>query len=205
MNSFIKTLGHATSRLLATASIYMFIAIGILYFAGNLASPKGSVFQGTIGFFACLVLCIPGGMFLDALEKKAKKLVELANTKEGLELNTTHLLGRPGHKYFAFDTKHCKIAIFNSANNTYSIKDFTYIRKWYTDHDTREVGEIGLGGAPIPGTPLRGPTHSSRTKEHCFRLVLEVNDLDHPTIQIPMRTNAEAVQWSARLGAILNS
>lgn len=204
MNSFIRILGHSASRLLANASIYLFAGAGILFLVINLTSSKGSLAKGVIGLVICLVLCIPGGMILDALEKKSKRLVEQANQKEGLTLNTQHLLGLPSHQYFAFDASHRKMALCNSANGTYRIHDFSFIRRWYVDHDTLMRGEIGIGGSPIPGTPMRGPSLETRAQEHGFRLVLEVNDVDRPTINISMRNNAEAEQWSARLGAFLN-
>ena len=144
------------------------------------------------------------GMVLDALEKQSRKLVERANQQEGLALNTRYLLGLPGHQYFAFDAQHRKIAVCNLAADKYSIHDFSLIRRWYVDNDTIVRGEIGMGGAPIPGTPMQGPSLGTRTQERGFRLVLEVNDVARPIVNIPMRNSAEAEQWSARLGAFLN-
>lgn len=206
MNTFIRILGHHASRLLANASIYLFAGAGLLFLVANLIGsiPGGSFAKGAVGLVVCLILCVPGGMVLDALEKQSRKLVERANQQEGLALNTRYLLGLPGHQYFAFDAQHRKIAVCNLAADKYSIHDFSLIRRWYVDNDTIVRGEIGMGGAPIPGTPMQGPSLGTRTQERGFRLVLEVNDVARPIVNIPMRNSAEAEQWSARLGAFLN-
>ena len=206
MNAFIRLLGHQAARLLANASIYLLAGVGLLFFVANVTGTisGGSFAKGAVGLVICLILCVPGGMVLDALEKKARKLVERANQQEGLALNTQYLLGLPDHRYFAFDTQHRKIAVCNSTTDTYTIHDFSYIHRWQVDHDTLVRGEVGMGGAQIPGTPMQGPSVGTRTEERGFRLVLEVRDVARPLVTISMRNRADAEQWSARLGAFLN-
>ena len=204
MNSFIRIFGHGAARFIANASIYGFFIAGLLYLLINIFSPKGVLTYGIIGFLVCLVLCLPGGMLLSSLEKHSKNLVRRISQKEGLFLNEQYLLGLPSHKYFAFDVKHRKIAACDSANDTYKIHDFSFIIRWHTNYDTVIRGEVGLGGNPTPGTPMQGPTYREKTQYRNFRLVLEVNDLNCPIVNISMRSNDEALQWHARLNAIFN-
>ena len=150
-------------------------------------------------------ICWGSYRVLAGLFAKSEKLVKRINEEAGLQLNTKHVLGAPGPLVLAFDTERRQMAIGNTATGDYKLHGFDFIRSWQTDSKTVVRSEIGMGGAPIGNTILRGPTVTERQQETGFALVLNVADIDHPIIRIPMQSASRAEAWSARLEAMLNS
>lgn len=147
-----------------------------------------------IGSFYLLLftsILVFGLTFMPAylMGKRCTRFVEYINKKENLclDYNKYRILGYPAFTFFAFDTTHRKLAICNSFNGDYKIRDFSWVLSWKIDTDTTTYHTTSL---------------RPQTITRCS-VVFHVADT-----QIPgYRTGISAFKadfWEAQLTAIFN-
>lgn len=155
-------------------------------------------------FFICSVVSF---FLLCLLNRKKLKTLDLIDQKESLNLNKTHVLGSGhGTLFMAFDTNKRKLVVGNFATGNYRVHPFSYVRSWYADYSETVRYEPSLtGGDFIPGGGgMRSPGVSERVEQHSHRVIVDVKDIDNPSLAFFVNSEADANAWVSRLDAILN-
>ncbi len=154
-------------------------------------------------FLVSLVIFVIAFRFLIKLQKNAKELVLRINQENELDFDMSNFLGYPSPVFFTFDSRNRKIAVCNSADGSYQLKDLSYLMQWRVEWRIKSSMEATGLGNQINATGMRAPSFEQVERRTDFCLVLTVNDPSNPLMKFPMSERA-CGEWHARLSAICN-
>ena len=143
------------------------------------------------------IIVFLGTCFLRVLaSRNSRRLVEKIENTEHLKFDQKLLLGQRDAEFMLFDQQARKIAICNAAKGEYKVKDYAFIRRWHYAHGHEESMQVGMNShAEL--------THNVKREKANFVLMVEVTDPQRPVFHFDMKNEQMAIEWVARLGALL--
>ena len=204
MSGILRTVGVAmlaASALPVAAFTGLASIILILVF---IFSPESRSFGLFLFFLVTAAVCYFAIKSLQNISKRGHSFVKNINAQEGLNLNPNEMLGYPSPTFCVFDKNNRKLAICNSVTKDYKVRDFDYVLQWYYEWGTGTRMDVGVGGAALPKTNVRGPAISHSEYKKNFLVVLEVADENNPLFKFQMQNEEAAKRWCAKLNAIFN-
>jgi hypothetical protein len=172
-------------------------ALGWIFFKSNRTAGVAEF------FFISLAIFVIALRFLIKLQKNAKELVQRINQENQLDFDISNFLGYPSPVFLTFDSRNRKIAVCNSADGSYQLKDLSYLAQWRVEWRIKSSMEATGLGNQINATGIRAPSFEQIERRTDFCLVLTVNDPSNPIMKFPMSERA-CSEWHARLTAVCN-
>jgi hypothetical protein len=131
------------------------------------------------------------------VSRRGNKLLETINARESLQLKAGHanVLGDLGGQFMAFDRAKRKLALCNAHRNSYTIHDFSYLRRWWSERYTQTNAHT------------RGAFSERlvfQRREAGALVVMEVADENQPVLKFQVASHFSAEQWVSRLTLFVN-
>jgi hypothetical protein len=204
MKSGLRMLGVSLANKIVIPAAWLsgLVMIGLVWALIRFSPDKLTV-EGRQLFIASIsIFCLAIG-YLIWRKRRGKALVAAINLKEGLELDSTQLLGYPNPLFFVFDLSNKKLAQCQSVTGDYQIRDFTWVTDW--QFEWQQIDSKVSGGVLqiVDGAGMSIPADEIRRNFIRFSLVLTVADISHPLFRFSMNRSA-AEGWCSRCKVLFN-